>query len=101
MSPTPAAPSPRRPRASRGPAALVAAVVLAVLGGLLMAPPSTAAPAAVPAADRADGRPGACDPDNAGLVMDALADAAAEGRTVVVATHDPAVVARADEVVRL
>ena len=35
------------------------------------------------------------------VVMAALADAAAEGRTVVVATHDPAVVARADEVVRL
>ena len=49
----------------------------------------------------ADEPTGNLDPDNAGLVMDALADAAAEGRTVVVATHDPAVVARADEVVRL
>ena len=35
------------------------------------------------------------------LVLDALAEAAGEGRTVVVATHDPAVVARADEGVRL
>ena len=49
----------------------------------------------------ADEPTGNLDPDNAGLVMAALADAAAEGRTVVVATHDPAVVARADEVVRL
>ena len=53
MSPTPVAPFPR-PRGSRGPAALVAAVVLAVLGGLLMAPPATAAPAA-PSADVVDG----------------------------------------------
>ena len=54
-----------------------------------------------PAVVLADEPTGNLDPDNAGLVMDALADAAAEGRTVVVATHDPAVVARADEVVRL
>ena len=55
----------------------------------------------VPVVVLADEPTGNLDPDNAGLVMDALADAAAEGRTVVVATHDPAVVARADEVVRL
>ncbi|MBU8649517.1 ABC transporter ATP-binding protein [Micrococcus luteus] len=54
-----------------------------------------------PAVVLADEPTGNLDPDNAGLVMDALADAAAEGRTVVVATHDPAVVARADEVVWL
>ena len=54
-----------------------------------------------PAVVLADEPTGNLDPDNAGLVMAALADAAAEGRTVVVATHDPAVVARADEVVRL
>ena len=48
MSPTPVAHSPR----PRGPAALVAAVVLAVLGGLLMAPPATAA---APTADVVDG----------------------------------------------
>ena len=49
----------------------------------------------------ADEPTGNLDPDNASLVLDALAEAAGEGRTVVVATHDPAVVARADEVVRL
>ncbi|WP_248122229.1 ABC transporter ATP-binding protein [Micrococcus lacusdianchii] len=54
-----------------------------------------------PAVVLADEPTGNLDPDNASLVLDALAEAAGEGRTVVVATHDPAVVARADEVVRL
>ncbi|MFL0426057.1 ABC transporter ATP-binding protein [Micrococcus luteus] len=54
-----------------------------------------------PAVVLADEPTGNLDPDNAALVLDALAETAAEGRTVVVATHDPAVVARADEVVRL
>lgn len=49
----------------------------------------------------ADEPTGNLDPDNSALVIAALAEAAAEGRTVVVATHDPTVVARADEVVRL
>ncbi len=49
----------------------------------------------------ADEPTGNLDPDNSRLVMDALADAATESRTVIVATHDPTVVARTDEVVRL
>lgn len=49
----------------------------------------------------ADEPTGNLDPDNAALVIDALAHAAAEGRTVVIATHDPYVVGRADEVVTL
>ena len=49
----------------------------------------------------ADEPTGNLDPDNAGLVIEALRAAAAEGRTVVVATHDPTVVARADVVVEL
>lgn len=49
----------------------------------------------------ADEPTGNLDPDNANLVLDALADAAGDGRVVIVATHDPVVVARADEVVRL
>lgn len=54
-----------------------------------------------PAIVLADEPTGNLDPDNASLVIDALVDAAGEGRTVVVATHDPTVVSRADEVVRL
>lgn len=54
-----------------------------------------------PAVILADEPTGNLDPDNAALVLDALAEAAAEGRTVIVATHDPQVVSRADEVVRL
>ena len=49
----------------------------------------------------ADEPTGNLDPDNSALVLDALAEAAGEGRTVVVATHDPTVVARADEVLSL
>ncbi len=49
----------------------------------------------------ADEPTGNLDPDNASLVIEALRAAAAEGRTVVVATHDPTVVARADVVVEL
>lgn len=49
----------------------------------------------------ADEPTGNLDPDNSTLVIDALSDAARDGRTVVIATHDPTVVARADEVVRL
>lgn len=49
----------------------------------------------------ADEPTGNLDPDNSTLVIDALAQAAAEGRTVLIATHDPTVVARADEVVSL
>ena len=41
----------------------------------------------------ADEPTGNLDPDNSALVLDALAEAAGEGRTVVVATHDPTVVA--------
>lgn len=54
-----------------------------------------------PAIVLADEPTGNLDPDNSTLVIDALAQAASTGRTVVVATHDPTVVARADEVVRL
>lgn len=49
----------------------------------------------------ADEPTGNLDPDNAAQVVDALADAAQGGCTVVIATHDPAVVARTDEVIRL
>lgn len=49
----------------------------------------------------ADEPTGNLDPGNSTLVIDALAQSAAEGRTVLIATHDPAVVARADEVIRL
>ena len=49
----------------------------------------------------ADEPTGNLDPDNALRVVQALRDAAAEGRTVVIATHDPVVVAQADAVIRL
>lgn len=49
----------------------------------------------------ADEPTGNLDPANATLVIDALRGASRQGCTVVVATHDPSVVARADEVVRL
>lgn len=49
----------------------------------------------------ADEPTGNLDPDNSALVLDALAEAAEEGRTVVVATHDPTVVSRADKVLKL
>ncbi len=49
----------------------------------------------------ADEPTGNLDPDNSGLILDALADAAGEGRTVIIATHAPDVVARADVVIRL
>lgn len=49
----------------------------------------------------ADEPTGNLDPANAALVIDALRDTADRGRTVVVATHDPTVVAHADEVVTL
>lgn len=49
----------------------------------------------------ADEPTGNLDPGNSELVIDALEHAAATGCTVVVATHDPVVVARAHEAVRL
>jgi len=49
----------------------------------------------------ADEPTGNLDPDNATLVVDALRGAADAGCTVVVATHDPVVVGRSHEVVRL
>ena len=49
----------------------------------------------------ADEPTGNLDRDNAILVLDAFAAAAAEGRTVIVATHDPFVLERVDQVVRL
>ncbi|MDO4792137.1 MAG: ATP-binding cassette domain-containing protein [Buchananella hordeovulneris] len=49
----------------------------------------------------ADEPTGNLDPRNSGLVLDALAAAASEGRTVVVATHDPYVIQRADQVLQL
>lgn len=49
----------------------------------------------------ADEPTGNLDPVNAANVLDALDDAAAEGRVVVIATHDPVVVGRAGEVLRL
>ena len=49
----------------------------------------------------ADEPTGNLDNDNAVIVLDALRSAAARGRTVVIATHDPVVLACADHVVRL
>lgn len=49
----------------------------------------------------ADEPTGNLDRDNATLVLDALAEASASGRTVVIATHDPFVLDRVDEVVSL
>jgi lipoprotein-releasing system ATP-binding protein len=49
----------------------------------------------------ADEPTGNLDPGNAGLVLDALRAAADDGRTVVIATHDPVVVAAVDDVVTL
>lgn len=49
----------------------------------------------------ADEPTGNLDPANSELVISALRGAAAQGHTVVIATHDPAVVAAADEVLRL
>lgn len=49
----------------------------------------------------ADEPTGNLDPDNAHNVLDAFDDAASEGRVVVIATHDPVVVDRASEVLRL
>jgi putative ABC transport system ATP-binding protein/lipoprotein-releasing system ATP-binding protein len=49
----------------------------------------------------ADEPTGNLDRDNAAGVLDALRTAAAEERTVVVATHDPFVLARADQVLAL
>lgn len=50
----------------------------------------------------ADEPTGNLDRDNAALVLDALSDAArTNGATVIVATHDPFVIERMDEVVRL
>jgi len=54
-----------------------------------------------PAIVLADEPTGNLDPENASLVLDALARAAETGCTVVIATHDPNVVARTDEVIRL
>lgn len=49
----------------------------------------------------ADEPTGNLDPANAELVIDALRATSRQGHTVVVATHDPTVVASADEVVSL
>lgn len=49
----------------------------------------------------ADEPTGNLDPDNADQVISALRLVASSGATVVVATHDPAVVGQADEVVQL
>lgn len=49
----------------------------------------------------ADEPTGNLDPDNSTLVIDALRAAAGQGRVVVIATHDPTVLDRADEVVAL
>lgn len=49
----------------------------------------------------ADEPTGNLDPHNASLVLDALDDAAADGRTIVIATHDSQVISRCDEVVQL
>lgn len=49
----------------------------------------------------ADEPTGNLDPDNATLVLDTFRESAAAGKTVIVATHDPSVLARADSVVRL
>ncbi|MFI2753876.1 ABC transporter ATP-binding protein [Cellulomonas sp. P22] len=54
-----------------------------------------------PAIVLADEPTGNLDHDNATIVLDALREAASTGRTVVVATHDPFVLARADEVLAL
>ncbi|MEW6884072.1 ABC transporter ATP-binding protein [Trueperella pyogenes] len=54
-----------------------------------------------PAVILADEPTGNLDPDNSAIVLDALAQMAACGRAVIIATHDPAVVDRADEVLAL
>lgn len=54
-----------------------------------------------PAIILADEPTGNLDRANADLVLDALTAAASQGRTVVVATHDPHVLTRCDEVVEL
>jgi len=54
-----------------------------------------------PAIVLADEPTGNLDPKNASLVLDALEQAAESGCTVVIATHDPDVVARTHEVIRL
>lgn len=54
-----------------------------------------------PAIVLADEPTGNLDPDNATLVLDALAQAAAQDCIVVIATHDPNVVARTDEAIAL
>lgn len=49
----------------------------------------------------ADEPTGNLDPDNAAAVLETLCQAAADGRTVVIASHDPVVIGRADEQVAL
>ena len=49
----------------------------------------------------ADEPTGNLDQDSAGVVVDAMRSHAASGSTVIVATHDPALVARCDRVIRL
>lgn len=49
----------------------------------------------------ADEPTGNLDPDSATIVVDAMRAQAANGGTVVVATHDPALVARCDRVIQL
>ncbi|MEO7130024.1 MAG: ABC transporter ATP-binding protein [Dermatophilaceae bacterium] len=54
-----------------------------------------------PAVVLADEPTGNLDRDNATIVLDALREATGPGRTVVIATHDPFVIDRADTVVSL
>jgi len=49
----------------------------------------------------ADEPTGNLDTESAGVVLDALFEGAAQGRTVIVATHDPRIVARCDQVLEL
>ena len=54
-----------------------------------------------PAVVLADEPTGNLDPANSAIVLDALGDMAASGRAVVIATHDPVVLERADRVLAL
>lgn len=49
----------------------------------------------------ADEPTGNLDPTSAGVVVDALAESAAENKTVVIATHDPSIVDVCDQTVQL
>ncbi|QOR48235.1 ABC transporter ATP-binding protein [Trueperella pecoris] len=54
-----------------------------------------------PAVVLADEPTGNLDPVNSAIVLDALCDMGASGRAVIIATHDPVVLERADEVLAL